>query len=441
MKGTKCKSTIFSSSLLRCAFLAVFCALFLPLLCGSKSVSAASFSGSASHWWAGFSNIQAPFADGYDIEFTWYPVGEYVDSNKSFTPSLNLIDRFLVKNISLVSPAEIRITSSMYSTGSLNFSGWVDIILGVDNTYVNSSYAIKQLDTSVYKLFDGGAFSVGLSANTGVYDADVVNVVMVQNLSTLYADSQRSVISYRVSFTARYNNWTRGNGYQRLNWRLNGNSNTNGGRGNMFAPFVYSISGIPTSLETLQLIGPRLTGSTGNQYNITISENGTTPTIPPTSSAPDYSDLLNNINSSLDSLGSQNTTIIGQNQQIINNQKETTDAIKNQTEQQKEQYEQDKKEEADRENNLSGDSDKILGLFSFNLLNPFAAIFTLFSDGSSCAQIPTLSRWLHTKDTQICPWFPTEVRTVLTPVLGIASTMILFGFVVHWFNRMQEVDL
>ena len=73
-------------------------------------------------------------------------------------------------------------------------------------------------------------------------------------------------------------------------------------------------------------------------------------------------------------------------------------------------------------------------LFFFGFLNPFAPIFNLFSDNSTCASIPTLASMLHSTDTQVCPWFSSSVRNIVTPVLGLASIMLIFGFAVRWLG-------
>lgn len=73
-------------------------------------------------------------------------------------------------------------------------------------------------------------------------------------------------------------------------------------------------------------------------------------------------------------------------------------------------------------------------LFSFNLLNPFYPIFTLFTGDESCAQIPTLAGMIHSEETEVCHWFSSTTRNIVTPVLGLASMMLLFGFVVHWLG-------
>lgn len=112
-------------------------------------------------------------------------------------------------------------------------------------------------------------------------------------------------------------------------------------------------------------------------------------------------------------------------------QKEATDK---QTQQQKEQYEQEKQEEQDRENQGKSDMDDATGIFNFNLLNPFAGIFGLFKSHSTCASIPTLAAWVHSDTSVVCSWWSSSVVSVLTPVFGIFSMMIVFGFLVSWLG-------
>lgn len=73
-------------------------------------------------------------------------------------------------------------------------------------------------------------------------------------------------------------------------------------------------------------------------------------------------------------------------------------------------------------------------LFNFSLFNPFAPIFALFQDNSGCYNIPTIAGMLHSETTLYCPWFPSSVRSVLTPVFSLASVMLLFGFIVRWLG-------
>lgn len=91
----------------------------------------------------------------------------------------------------------------------------------------------------------------------------------------------------------------------------------------------------------------------------------------------------------------------------------------------------------DAENNISNDSadwfTSLTSLFNFNFINPFAPIFNLFNN-DSCAQIPTLAGMLHSNETQVCPWFDSSVRNIVTPVLGLSSMMLVFGFVIRWLG-------
>ena len=73
-------------------------------------------------------------------------------------------------------------------------------------------------------------------------------------------------------------------------------------------------------------------------------------------------------------------------------------------------------------------------LFTFNFFNPFASIFTLFSDSSTCAQIPTIASMIHSNETQVCPFFDSTTRQIVTPIVAFSSIMLLFGFVVRWLG-------
>lgn len=76
----------------------------------------------------------------------------------------------------------------------------------------------------------------------------------------------------------------------------------------------------------------------------------------------------------------------------------------------------------------------LTSLFNFNFVNPFAPIFELFTDSNSCAQIPIIAGMIHSNETQVCPWFDAQTRNIATPVLGIFSMMLVFGFAVSWLG-------
>lgn len=79
-------------------------------------------------------------------------------------------------------------------------------------------------------------------------------------------------------------------------------------------------------------------------------------------------------------------------------------------------------------------SASLINLFGFNFINPFAPIFNLFNSGSNCVQIPTIAGMIHSEESQVCPWFDSSVRNIVTPVLGISSMMLVFGFAVRWLG-------
>lgn len=129
----------------------------------------------------------------------------------------------------------------------------------------------------------------------------------------------------------------------------------------------------------------------------------------------------------LNNLVVQNETIINQNNQLNN-------SINNQTQQQSQQYQQDKQEQQDRENKGNNDSKKLGSIFSFTVMNPFSPIFDLFAAGG-CRPIPTIGKMLNKPNATYCPWFPNNIRSILTPVLGISAMMLIFGFVISWLKK------
>lgn len=77
---------------------------------------------------------------------------------------------------------------------------------------------------------------------------------------------------------------------------------------------------------------------------------------------------------------------------------------------------------------------QLVNLFNFNFTNPFAPLFQLFTDGNDCVDIPIIAGMLGSTETQYCSWFPASVKNILTPVLGLSSLMLVFGFAVRWLG-------
>ena len=140
---------------------------------------------------------------------------------------------------------------------------------------------------------------------------------------------------------------------------------------------------------------------------------------------------LDDIIASLNTNSSQLSTI---NQSVIAQGQATQQAIEDQTEQQQDQYEAEKAEESQRETQAEGDADNMSGLFSFSLFNPFSNLLALFTDGSSCVSIPNFARLVGSSEIQFCPWFPSWVRNMLTPVIALVSSFFLFRYIWKWLG-------
>ena len=109
-------------------------------------------------------------------------------------------------------------------------------------------------------------------------------------------------------------------------------------------------------------------------------------------------------------------------------------SLQQQKEQQKEQYDKEKKEEKDRENQGNKDAQKSASVFNFKVINPIEGLFQLFVS-DQCTAIPTIAGMINSPTAQYCSWFPASVRSIMTPAFGLASSMLLFGFIMSWLKH------
>lgn len=78
-------------------------------------------------------------------------------------------------------------------------------------------------------------------------------------------------------------------------------------------------------------------------------------------------------------------------------------------------------------------------VFGINLILPFDFLFNSFSS-NSCVSTPTINSWLHRPiNDQYCNWWPSDIRNTLTPVFMLASTMLLFGFIMSWLRDSDAI--
>lgn len=82
---------------------------------------------------------------------------------------------------------------------------------------------------------------------------------------------------------------------------------------------------------------------------------------------------------------------------------------------------------------LDGIFDSLAKFFKFSVVDPFSYLFSMFSD-DSCVDIPIIASMLSSSP-HVCSWWDSSVRSVLTPVFSVGSTMLLWGFVVSWLKK------
>jgi hypothetical protein len=204
-------------------------------------------------------------------------------------------------------------------------------------------------------------------------------------------------------------------------------------------PSDFVIGG-PTAKSPIPIMSPAVSANRGywltiNSISSWVQRGDGSQSV--TSELKNVGDKISSISGSTSEISQKITNtfdmIHRENQQSLQQQKATTDAVNAQTQQQKDQHDQEKKEEKDRENKGNDQSSKLGNLFSFTAFNPFSGLFGLFTSGG-CKPIPTIGKMLNKPDATYCPWFPDNVRSILTPVLGISSMMLIFGFFIRWLN-------
>lgn len=389
-------------------------AVVLALTCSllfSSSVSAVGgiSEGASSSFWIGVGNANNPSNTGYIWSSQWTSSGSTMSTG-------NLSANGSPNNISFRRDGII-ISSNNIDNGNIYFRGYADLKLNVSG----STDTIRGGIGSSYTLFNGNAFDIGLSPSIGVYNG-TVNVTST-NCSYTPANldySSSASVNCRVDFNGSFPVGSPGNYI--LNWRINGNAATNGGAGSQWANFVM-FGGSNGSFRF---------NDAGSYIHLEyFSENDE-----------------NMSNQLLGQITGQNNTIIGQNGQIINglgdinssinsSSQAQIDAINEQTQQQEDQYNQEKEEESQREDEMDGQASQAESMFSFTFLNPFIGIFELFND-SGCVSIPTIAGMVGSDETTYCPWFDSSVRNILTPVFGLSSMILIFGFAVRWLGSSGD---
>lgn len=149
-------------------------------------------------------------------------------------------------------------------------------------------------------------------------------------------------------------------------------------------------------------------------------------------------DVLENtstdVSSVVSAVESQTTTLNNSINNLRSDTQAQTDAIEEGNEDAQSRWEADKAEEAEREEAASDDADAVKSVFRFEIRNPFMGLLGLFTNNCP-ANIPTIASMINLESSVYPCWFPQSIRSILTPVFGISSAVLLFGFIVRGFLR------
>ena len=78
-------------------------------------------------------------------------------------------------------------------------------------------------------------------------------------------------------------------------------------------------------------------------------------------------------------------------------------------------------------------SNSLLGNISIPIFNPISSWLVLFTD-SQCIDISTLSGWFGLSTQHLCSPWHSNIRDVLTPIISVGGTLLLFGYAIRWLN-------
>ena len=166
----------------------------------------------------------------------------------------------------------------------------------------------------------------------------------------------------------------------------------------------------------------------------------------------DYSTTLGNISSAVSSIqsaawginnnayynGQQLVTVnsnlgtinggINDIRQLISN---TSSSIDNQTKAMNDIHEDEKQTIEDNGEAAEGNFYDFNPTLSFS--DPFSWMWSL-GTSEDCANIPTLASLIHSSSSTYCSWWPSSIRSIVSPIVNIFVLIIIFGFAIRWLK-------
>lgn len=135
----------------------------------------------------------------------------------------------------------------------------------------------------------------------------------------------------------------------------------------------------------------------------------------------DYSQSLNNINNNINS--------------VNNNLRNIQDTAEQANDDANDRYQDEKDTINDNGDTATGSWDDAQENLQFSA--PTGLFSWLWSLGSvdDCVQIPVLASLLHSTESQYCSWYPTSIRSIISPIINIFIICLMSGFVFSWLKK------
>ena len=144
--------------------------------------------------------------------------------------------------------------------------------------------------------------------------------------------------------------------------------------------------------------------------------------------ATDYTSNLNTINNSI---GSVNNNL----NQVNNNLNDVQDSIDQSNQDANDRYQDEKDTINDNGDNANSSWTDNTDNLKFQpptfLFNWFWSLGTT----DQCIDISTLASLIHSNETQYCSWYPTNIRSIISPIINIFLVCFISGFIIKWLKK------
>lgn len=168
-------------------------------------------------------------------------------------------------------------------------------------------------------------------------------------------------------------------------------------------------------------------GSDGNNNGQAVFRLTTT-TVFHERSGTDYSSAISSINSNINSTNSKLDTVNRSLNDVNNNLEQANDDANDRYQDEKDTISQNGDDAVDswqdNAENLSFDAPTFL----------FGWLWSLGSV-EDCVDISVLASLIHSPETTYCTWYPTSIRSIISPIINLFIVCLLSGFIISWLKR------